>query len=112
MLAISGDCGHLFLARHGEIFQELNGVEFRFGSDFRPSRDGNRFVFSRSRSKPHSDKIFGLEVCVYDILRKGIIFTVPVVPMPQHKLGYALSPEGDLFALQSDNLLRVWSLSN
>ncbi len=56
--------------------------------------------------------IFNLEVCVYDIERKRIIFAVPVAPLPQHKLGFALSPDGSLLALQSDNLLRVWTLSN
>jgi hypothetical protein len=112
VLVISGDCGHLFLARTGEIFQEINDVDFRFGSDFRASREGNRFAFSRSRSKPNSDKVFNVEVCVYDIQRKRIIFTVPVIPLPQFKLGYALSPDGSLLALQSDNLLRVWTLSN
>jgi hypothetical protein len=110
VLAISGNCAHLFLVRAGEITQEISAPAYRFGSDFRASRRGNRFAFSRSQSISNTDRIFNLEVCVYDIERKRIIFTVPVNPLPQHKLGFALSPDGSLVALQSDNLLRVWSL--
>jgi len=98
------------MSRAGEITQEISAPTYRFGSDFRGSRLGNRFAFSRSQSISNTDRIFNLEVCVYDIERKRIIFTVPVNPLPQHKLGFALSPNGSLVVLQSDNLLRVWSL--
>ena len=111
VLAISGDCGNLFLARAGGIFQEINAVEFRFGSDIRPSRDGAQFAFARYKARADSEKIPNLELCVYDISRHKVIFTFPVSPLPQHKLGFALSPDGSLLALQSDNLLRVWSIS-
>ena len=110
VLAISGNCAHLFLVRAGEIIQEISAPAYRFGSDFRASRRGNRFAFSRSQSISNTDRIFNLDVCVYDIEQKRIIFTVPVNPLPQYKLGFALSPDGSLVALQSDNLLRVWSL--
>ena len=111
ILAISGNCGSLFLTRSGEIFQEINAPEFQFGEDIRPSRDGTRFAFARSKARGRSEKISNLELCVYDISRHKVIFTFPVSPLPQHKLGFALSPDGSLLALQSDNLLRVWSLS-
>ena len=112
VLAISGNCSHVFLVRDGEIIQAIDAPAYRFGSDFRASRDRNRFAFSRSQSISHTDRIFNLEVCVYDMDRKQIIFTAPASPLPQHKLDYALSPDGSLFAVQSDNLLRVWSLPN
>jgi hypothetical protein len=111
ILAISGDCGSLLLTRSGEIFQEINAPEFQFGSDIRSSRDGTRFAFARSKARAHSEKISNIELCVYGISRHKVIFTFPVSPLPQHKLGFALSPDGSLLALQSDNLLRVWSLS-
>ena len=84
----------------------------RLGSDIRSSRDGRRFALSRSQSISHTDRIFNLEVCIYDMQRTHTIFTVPVNPLPQHKSGYALSPDGSLFALQSDDVLHVWRLPN
>jgi len=111
VLAISGDCASLLLTRSGAIFQEINAPEYQFGSDVRPSRDGTRFAFARSKTRLHSEKISKLELCVYDIRLRKTIFTTLVSPLPQHKLSYALSPDGSLVALQSDNLLRVWSLS-
>ena len=111
ILAVSGGCGSLLLTHKGEIFQEINAPEFQFGSEIRPSRDGTRFAFTRSKARSHSEKISNLELCVYDISHHKIIFTSPISPLPQHKLGFALSPDGTLLAVQSDNLLRVWSLS-
>jgi len=111
ILAVSGDCGSLLLTRKGEIFQEINAPEFQFGSQIHPSRDGTRFAFARSKARAHSEKISNLELCVYDISRHEIISAFPISPLPQHKLGFALSPDGSLLAVQSDNLLRVWSLS-
>jgi len=42
---------------------------------------------------------------VYDLADKRIIFSLPISPLPQHKLAFALSPDGSLLAAQTDGFL-------
>jgi hypothetical protein len=51
-----------------------------------------------------------MELCVYDLAEQKIVFGEVASPPPQHKLGFAVSPDGSLFAMQVDGLLRVWRL--
>ena len=110
VLVVSGKCTSLFLIRSGEIVQDIATSDFQFGSDFRAARNGIRFAFARSKTKANSKTISNLEICIYDISRHKIIFTAPIAPLPQQKLSFALSPDGSLLALQTDGLLRVWTI--
>jgi len=109
-LAISGDCDSLFITHAGEILHELHARDYRFGTDIRPSHDGHRFALARSKGRIRSPQITNLELCVYDLSRHKFVFIVPVSPVPHVKLGFALSPDGGLLAIQRDNQLQVWKL--
>lgn len=111
VLVISGDCPSLMLIRSGEDVAEINSSEYRIGGQIRPSSDGERFAFSRTRMKERPSRITYLELCVYDLAARRIIFTTTVIPLPQHKFAFAISPNGSLLALQIDGLLRVWRLA-
>ncbi len=111
VLVISGDCPSLMLIRSGEEVAEINSPDYRIGGQIRPSSDGERFAFSRTRMKERPSRITYLELCVYDLAARRIIFTTAVFPLPQHKFAFAISPDGSLLALQIDGLLRVWRLA-
>jgi hypothetical protein len=111
VLVISGDCASLMLIRSGEEVAEINSPEYRIGGQIRPSSDGERFAFSRTRMKERPSRITYFELCVYDLAARRVIFTTAVFPLPQHKFAFAVSPDGSLLALQIDGLLRVWRLA-
>jgi hypothetical protein len=108
ILAISGDCPFVILIRSGEEFDEIHSAEYRVGGEIRPSRGGQRFVFSRTNMKDRPSRITSLEICVYDLAQHKIVFTTPVVPLPQQKFAFAISPDGSLLAVQTDGLVHVW----
>jgi len=67
VLAISGNCAHLFLVRAGEITQEISAPAYRFGSDFRGSRLGwGHFLFAFPtrcpEHYPHAWQVVGEKV--------------------------------------------------
>jgi hypothetical protein len=111
ILAIGGDCPFVMLIRSGEEFDEIYSPEYRTGGEVRPSRGGKRFVFSRMKMKDRPSRITSLEICVYDLAEHKIVFTTPVVPLPQQKFAFALSPDGSLLASQTDGLVRVWRVA-
>ncbi len=111
VLAITGNCPSLMLIRSGEEFAEIHSPEYRIGGEIRPSSGGQRFVFSRTRMKERPSRISYLELCVYDLAERRVVFTTTVIPLPQHKFAFAISPDGSLLALQTDDLLRVWRLA-
>jgi len=111
VLAITGDCPSVMLIRSGEEFAEIYSPEYRVGGEIRPSSGGQRFAFSRARMKEPPSRITYLELCVYDLAKRRVVFTTTVIPLPQHKFTFAISPDGSLLALQTDGLLRVWRLS-
>jgi hypothetical protein len=110
VLAVTGDCAHLMLIRAGGGIADIYAPEYRFGGEIQPSRDGQRFAFVRAQTKDPPTNIRNMELCVYDLMDKRIIFSLPVFPLPQHKLAFALSPDGSLLASQTDGLLYVWHL--
>jgi hypothetical protein len=110
VLVISGGCPSLMLIRSGEEVAEIDSPEYRIGREIRPSSDGQRFAFSRTRMKERPSRITYAELCVYDLAARRIVFTTAVSPLPQHKFAFAISPDGSLLALQTDGLLRVWRL--
>jgi len=111
VLAITGNCPSLMLIRSGEEFAEIYSPEYRIGGEIRPSSGGQRFIFSRTRMKERHSRITYLELCVYDLSERRVVFTTTVIPLPQHKFAFAISPNGSLLALQIDGLLRVWRLA-
>jgi hypothetical protein len=111
VLAITGNCPSLMLIRSGEEFAEIYSPEYRIGGEIRPSSGGQRFIFSRTRMKERHSRITYLELCVYDLSERRVVFTTTVIPLPQHKFAFAISPNGSLLALQVDGLLRVWRLA-
>ena len=112
VLAVTGDCAHLMLIAAGRKIADLYAPEDRFGGEIQPSRDGRRFAFARAKANDPPTHARTMELCVYDLVDKKIIFSLPISPLPQHKLAFALSPEGTLLASQTDGLLYVWHLSS
>jgi hypothetical protein len=110
VLAITGGCPTLILARSGDEFSQINFPGYLTGGELQSSRGGRRFAFFRTRGKEKPPGITYLELCVYDLAEHRIVFSTVASPPPQHKLGFAVSPDGSLFALQVDGLLRVWRL--
>jgi hypothetical protein len=110
-LAVTGDCPHLMLIMDGRKIADLYAPEYRFGGEVQPSRDGRRFAFARAKAEDPPTHVKNMELCVYDLTDKKIVFSLPVSPLPQHKLAFALSPDGSLLASQTDGLLYVWHLS-
>lgn len=110
VLAVTGDCPHLMLIRGGEI-ADIYAPEYRFGGEIQPSRDGQRFAFARAQAEDPPTHVRNMELCVYDLTARKIIFSQPIFPLPQHKLAFGLSPDGSLLGSQTDGLLRVWHLS-
>src|SRR5437879_6567310 len=110
ILAISGDCSFVMLIRSGEESGEIHSPEYRMGGEIRPSRGGQRFVFSRTKMKERPSRITSLELCVYDLATRRIVFTTVVFPLPQQKFAFAISPDGSLLASQTDGLVRCGAL--
>lgn len=110
VLAITGGCPTLILARSGGEFSQINFPGYLVGGELQSSRGGRRFAFFRTRSKEKPPHITYMELCVYDLADRKMVFTTAVSPPPQHKLGFAVSPDGSLFAFQVDGSLRVWRL--
>ncbi|HEY4818313.1 MAG TPA: hypothetical protein VIH67_12850 [Candidatus Acidoferrum sp.] len=111
VMAVTGDCSHLMLITAGRKIADLYAPEYRFGGEVQPSRDGRRFAFARAKAEDSPTHVKNMELCVYDLTDKKIVFSLPVSPLPQHKLAFALSPDGSLLASQTDGLLYVWHLS-
>jgi len=112
ILAVTGDCPSLMLIRSGQELDEIRYPEYRIGGEIRPSRGGQRFVFSRARMKGRSSRITSLEVCVYDLAEHRVVLTTAVFPLPQQKFAFAISPDGSLLAAQADGLVRVWRVAS
>jgi hypothetical protein len=112
VLAVTGDCSHLMLIRAGGKIADLYAPEYRFGGEIQPSRDGLRFAFARAKAEDPPAHVKNMELCVYGLMDKRIIFSLPISPLPQHKLAFALSPDGSLLASQTDGLLYVWHISS
>jgi hypothetical protein len=110
VLAITGGCPTLILARSRDELSEIDFPEYRIGGELQSSRGGRRFAFFRTRSKGKPPHITYMELCVYDLAGHKIVFSTAASPLPQHKIGFAISPDGSLFALQVDEILRVWRL--
>jgi len=110
VLAVTGDCPHLMLIRAGGKIADIYAPEYRFGGEIQPSREGQRFAFARARAEDPPTHIRNMELCVYDLVDKRIIFSQPIIPLPQHKLAFGLSPDGSLLASQTDGRLYVWHL--
>jgi len=111
VLAVTGDCSRLILTGAGGKIADLYAPEYRFGGEIQPSRDGRRFAFARAKAKDSPTHVRNMDLCVYDLMDKRIIFSLPISPLPLHKLAFALSPDGSFLAAQTDNLLYVWHLS-
>jgi hypothetical protein len=111
VLAVTGNCSRLILTGAGGKIADLYAPEYRFGAEIQPSRDGRRFAFARAKAKDSPARVRNMDLCVYDLTDKRIIFSLPIFPLPQHKLAFALSPDGSFLAAQTDHLLYVWHLS-
>ena len=111
VLAITGGCPTLILARSRDEFSEIDFPGYVIGGEIQSSRGGRRFAFFRTRSQEKPPHISYMELCVYDLAERKIVFSTAASPPPQHKLGFAISPDGSLLALQVDGLLRVWRLA-
>jgi len=112
VLAITGACSKVILLRGREEYDEVEFLEYRVGGEVRPSSDGQRLAFARFPKEDPPSKITRLELCVYDLNSRRLVFTESVSPLPQRKFAFALSADGSLLAAQSDNLLRVWRLTS
>ena len=112
VLAVTGDCPRLVLTTAGGKIADLYAPEYRFGGEIQPSRDGRRFAFARAKAKDSPTRVRNMELCVYDLTEKEIVFSAPVSPLPQHKLAFGLSPDGTMLASQADGFLYVWRLSS
>jgi hypothetical protein len=110
VLAITGGCPALILVHSNNELSQIHFPEYLVGGELQPSRGGRRFAFFRTRAKEKPPHITYMELCVYDLAERKIVFNTLASPPPQHKLGFAVSPNGSLFALQVDALLRLWSL--
>jgi hypothetical protein len=112
VLAVTGDCPRLVLTAAGRKIADVYAPGYRFGGEIQPSRDGGRFAFARADAKDSPTRVRNMELCVYDLADKKIVFSAPVSPLPQHKLAFGLSPDGTLLALQTDGFLYIWRLSS
>jgi hypothetical protein len=110
VMAITGGCTKVMLLRGDEEFDEVEFSEYRIGAEVRPSSDGRRFAFARFPKKDSPKKITRVELCVYDLGTKRLVFNEVISPLPQQKFAFALSPDGSFVAALSDNVLRVWRL--
>lgn len=110
VLAVTGGCSWLILLQRDAEVAELHSPEYTFGGEIGPSREGRRFAFVRYQTKGKPARVTRNEICVYELGKRKVIFAEPVVPTPRYKLAFALSPDGSLLALESDNLVRVWRL--
>ena len=110
VLAVTGDCPHLMLVRAGGKIADIYAPEYRFGGEIQPSREGQRFAFARAQAEDPPTHVRNMELCVYDLVDKRIVFSQPIIPLPQHKLAFGLSPDGSLLASQTDGRLYVWHL--
>jgi hypothetical protein len=111
VLAVTGDCPFLILLQSDKKIAEIYSPEYRFGGEIQPSRNGRRFAFVRSQTNGGSSRITNIELCVYDLEERAEVFAASVVPLPQLKLAFAISPDGSLLAMQTDSLLRIWRLA-
>jgi hypothetical protein len=100
----------LILARSRDEFSETHFPAYLIGGALQSSRGGRRFAFFRTRSKEKPPDITYMAFCVYDLAERKIVFITAASPPPEHKLGFAVSPDGSLFDMQVDGLLRVWRL--
>lgn len=112
VLVVTGECPHLLLIMAGRKIADVYAPEYRFGGEIQSSRDGRRFAFARSNANDPPTHVRNMELCVYDLTDKKIVFSAPVSPLPQHKLAFGLSPDGTLLASQTDGFLYVWRLSS
>jgi len=112
VLVVTGDCPHLLLIMAGRKIADVYAPEYRFGGEIQPSRDGRRFAFARANANDPPTRVRNMELCVYDLADKRIIFSLPISPLPQHKLAFALSPDGSLLAAQTDGFLYIWRFSS
>ena len=113
VLAVTGDCPLLALVQSGKKIALLHSPRgSRFGGDIQPSRHQRRFAFARSQisSSGRSSSVTGIEVAVYDLDRQMEIAAEKISVVPKLKFAFALSPDGSLLAVETDNLLRVWRL--
>jgi hypothetical protein len=110
VLVVTGDCSHLILITGGRKIADVYAPEYRFGSEIQPSRDGQRFAFARAQAKDPPTHVRNMDLCVYDLMGERIMFSQPIIPLPQHKLAFGLSPDGSLLASQTDGRLYVWHL--
>jgi hypothetical protein len=111
VLAITGGCPLLMLLQSGKKIAEIYSPKYRFGGEVQPSRNGQRFAFVRSQTKDGTWRATKVELCVYDLKARTEVSVANVVPLPQLKLAFALSPDGSLLAMQTDSLLRIWRLA-
>src|ERR1700730_298297 len=102
VLAIAGGCPTLILARSADEFSQINFPGYLTGGELHSSRGGRRFAFFRTRGKEKPPGITYMELCVYDLADHKIVFSAVASPPSQHKLGFAVSPDGSLFALPVD----------
>ena len=112
VLAVTGDCPRLMLTAENGKIADLYAPEYRFGGEIQSSRDGRRFAFARANANDPPTHVRNMELCVYNLTDKKIIFSAPISPLPQHKLAFGLSPDGTLLASQTDGFLYVWRLSS
>jgi hypothetical protein len=95
------------LLQSGKKIAEIYSPKYRFGGEVQPSRNGQRFAFVRSQTKDGTWRATKVELCVYDLKARTEVSVANVVPLPQLKLAFALSPDGSLLAMQTDRLLRI-----
>jgi hypothetical protein len=112
VLAVTGDCPRLIVTAAGGKIADLYAPEYRFGGEIQPSRDGRRFAFARAKAKDSPTHVTNMDLCVYDLTDKKIVFFTPVSPLPQDKLAFGLSPDGTLLASQTDGFLYVSRLAS
>jgi hypothetical protein len=101
VLAITGGCSTLILARSRDEFSEIDFPGYVIGGEIQSSRSGRRFAFVRTRSQEKPPHITYMELCMYDLAERKIVFSTAAPPPPQDKLGFAVSPDGSLLALQA-----------
>jgi len=71
---------------------------------------GDALRSSRSQMKNRGSHSTTIDPGVCDLEKRREVFTTRVAPLPRLKLGFALSPQGSLLAMQTDSLLRVWRI--
>jgi hypothetical protein len=112
LLAVTGDCSKVLLLKGDDEVDEVEFLDSRIGGEVRASRDGAKIAFVRYPKKDPPQRITQIELCVYDLRTKKMKVVQDVNPLPQWKLGFALSPNGSMVAVVSDDLLQVWSGGN